>query len=429
MKHIFVLIICMCFSETVIAQSDVTKQLLSKIERSQNSLLETEKRINQKSLDYQQKINRALDEVKALREQASAIQRAADEKLLSVDQLSDRVTKWREQDNYQKLLLQSYFEQHGAKLDTFLDNNGDLVITPNVFEQLRNTLIDDLAPQWQQSRVVDDSGTIKQFNLLELGPITLAYNAELQKGGLVETDVNQSLPSLVQGATNRLSYQQLSQLEQTGLAQVTFDPTLGNASKLYQNQQGIVSHIEKGGVWALPILFFGALSLIVTLIKGFQLFRLPKLNKDLMGQVNKLQQQNNLAPEHFAGAEQQLIKIAQKTPIGDQRDDQFVAFLMQYRHHVENYLGVVATAAAIAPLLGLLGTVSGMINTFMMMNTFGTGDAATVSGGISEALVTTELGLIVAIPSLILSALLSRKAKSYNAKLESNAISLSKCTV
>ena len=67
-----------------------------------------------------------------------------------------------------------------------------------------------------------------------------------------------------------------------------------------------------------------------------------------------------------------------------------------------------------------------MINTFMMMNTFGTGDAATVSGGISEALVTTELGLIVAIPSLILSALLSRKAKSHNAKLEANAIQLSK---
>ena len=62
----------------------------------------------------------------------------------------------------------------------------------------------------------------------------------------------------------------------------------------------------------------------------------------------------------------------------------------------------------------------------MMMTIFGTGDASTVSGGISEALITTELGLIVAIPSLIISALLSRRTKSYNAKLEANAIKLSK---
>ena len=66
-----------------------------------------------------------------------------------------------------------------------------------------------------------------------------------------------------------------------------------------------------------------------------------------------------------------------------------------------------------------------MIETFRMMTLFGSGDAEVVSGGISQALVTTELGLVVAIPALILNAVLSRKAKAYYSELENFAILLS----
>ena len=85
---------------------------------------------------------------------------------------------------------------------------------------------------------------------------------------------------------------------------------------------------------------------------------------------------------------------------------------------VESYLPVVAIAAATAPLLGLLGTVTGMINTFKVISVFGTGDPKTLSGGISEALVTTEFGLIVAIPSLLIHAVISRKAKGVMGAME-----------
>ncbi|RZA05465.1 MAG: MotA/TolQ/ExbB proton channel family protein, partial [Moraxellaceae bacterium] len=90
------------------------------------------------------------------------------------------------------------------------------------------------------------------------------------------------------------------------------------------------------------------------------------------------------------------------------------------------YMGIVATSAAVAPLLGLLGTVSGMINTFKMMTIFGSGDVSTVSGGISEALITTELGLIVAVPSLVISAILTRQIKTYSHAMENFAIKISK---
>ncbi len=100
--------------------------------------------------------------------------------------------------------------------------------------------------------------------------------------------------------------------------------------------------------------------------------------------------------------------------------------LQDDKYRLERWIGAIAVIASVSPLLGLLGTVSGMIETFKMMTLFGTGEPEVVSGGISQALVTTEMGLVVAIPALILNAVLSRRAKSYYNELESFAILLSK---
>ena len=77
---------------------------------------------------------------------------------------------------------------------------------------------------------------------------------------------------------------------------------------------------------------------------------------------------------------------------------------------LERGLITLAILAAIAPMLGLLGTVSGMIETFQSITLFGTGDPKLMSGGISQALVTTELGLAVAIPLLLIHSGLSGKS-------------------
>jgi len=76
---------------------------------------------------------------------------------------------------------------------------------------------------------------------------------------------------------------------------------------------------------------------------------------------------------------------------------------------LQSWLPFIAITAATAPLLGLLGTVSGMISTFDLITLFGSGDAKSLAGGISEALITTLFGLVVAIPSLVIHALLSRR--------------------
>jgi hypothetical protein len=92
------------------------------------------------------------------------------------------------------------------------------------------------------------------------------------------------------------------------------------------------------------------------------------------------------------------------------------------RLRLQRMLPFIAICAASAPLLGLLGTVTGIINTFKLITVFGSGDVKTLSGGISEALITTEFGLIVAIPSLLLHAFLSRKARSVIDQMEKAAV-------
>jgi len=96
--------------------------------------------------------------------------------------------------------------------------------------------------------------------------------------------------------------------------------------------------------------------------------------------------------------------------------------MLEARPNLERLLPVIALTAAAAPLLGLLGTVTGMINTFNMITIFGAGDPRTLSGGISEALITTEFGLIVAIPALLLHAFISRKVKGLLGSMEQTTV-------
>jgi biopolymer transport protein ExbB len=91
---------------------------------------------------------------------------------------------------------------------------------------------------------------------------------------------------------------------------------------------------------------------------------------------------------------------------------------------MERFLSTLGMLAAIAPLLGLLGTVIGMIETFHVITLHGTGDPRLMSGGISEALVTTMLGLSVAIPLMLSQTLLNRAVDKHIGQMEEKAVSL-----
>lgn len=93
-------------------------------------------------------------------------------------------------------------------------------------------------------------------------------------------------------------------------------------------------------------------------------------------------------------------------------------------HELERYLNTLGTVAAITPLLGLLGTVIGMIKVFTAIQLEGTGNAAVLAGGISEALITTAAGLTVAIPSLFFYRYFQRKVDELVIYMEQEALKL-----
>lgn len=93
-------------------------------------------------------------------------------------------------------------------------------------------------------------------------------------------------------------------------------------------------------------------------------------------------------------------------------------------HELERFLNTLGTIASVTPLLGLLGTVTGIIKAFNAITEGGMGDPRMLSGGISEALITTAAGLLVAIPALIAYRYLRGRVESIVIDMEKNAIQL-----
>jgi len=201
-------------------------------------------------------------------------------------------------------------------------------------------------------------------------------------------------------------------------ADVGIDVTGGKAMVLAEVEGGFLTLIRKGGLWIWPILFLAVLSLAFGCVKFIALIRIREPGEAWINAIlNALRTSDKIkAAELAASAAHPVGPVIEKLiSISDQPADQVEETLYEQLMGVQSRAGsllpVIAVTAATSPLLGLLGTVSGMIATFNLITVFGSGDPKPLAGGISEALVTTLFGLIVAIPALILHAFLSRRAQ------------------
>ncbi|MBW2187316.1 MAG: MotA/TolQ/ExbB proton channel family protein [Deltaproteobacteria bacterium] len=97
---------------------------------------------------------------------------------------------------------------------------------------------------------------------------------------------------------------------------------------------------------------------------------------------------------------------------------------LEFYPSIDRHITVITVLATISPLLGLLGTVTGMITTFDVIALFGTGTSRAMAGGISEALITTQSGLLVSIPGIFASAVLVLRARRLRGRLEESVITL-----
>lgn len=166
--------------------------------------------------------------------------------------------------------------------------------------------------------------------------------------------------------------------------------------------------IKAGGLLMIPIIGCSVIACAIVLERLWTLQRRRVLPPDLTRQVWEWVSRNELNHAHIQAlqAGSPLGRILSAGLLNRNRERQIMKEGIEDTgrhvvHDLERYLNLLGTIAAISPLLGLLGTVMGMIRTFRAVTISGIGDPSALAGGIAEALVTTAAGLIVAIPSLV----------------------------
>ena len=186
--------------------------------------------------------------------------------------------------------------------------------------------------------------------------------------------------------------------------------------------------LAAGGMFVYPILAAGALGLLLILERVVYLVRTKAPAAQVAEVLACLQRRDTAAARRAAGvprtptARVLLAGVEAAAKPDEEREAAMESALLAEAPKLERSLSLLGALAGVAPLLGLLGTVSGMIATFDTISVAGTGNPRLLSGGISEALITTELGLVMAIPLLLAHAWLSRWAERREAVLEYNAI-------
>ncbi|MFT5718651.1 MAG: biopolymer transport protein ExbB [Oleiphilaceae bacterium] len=237
-----------------------------------------------------------------------------------------------------------------------------------------------------------------------------------------------------EGAENLISQGLASENTERGaLIDVLIDPTRGSVLARLNREPSLLDRILQGGSVGFVIIFLGVAGLLYTL---FRLITLSKINTQIKQQLKTPEQpdKNNplgrvLAVYHDSATLKASNKQSKEASPSIQDNHEGLEIklneaILREAPKLDKGTGIIKLLATVAPLLGLLGTVTGMIGTFQAITLFGTGDPKLMAGGISQALITTVLGLIVAIPLLFGHSLVATRVKSLLTILTQQSLSL-----
>ncbi|MCA9512697.1 MAG: MotA/TolQ/ExbB proton channel family protein [Myxococcota bacterium] len=202
----------------------------------------------------------------------------------------------------------------------------------------------------------------------------------------------------------------------SGLATVALDPSRGQILSLLVNTRSLADQIPFGGAIGYTTIALGVFAALIAIWRWTVLFATSRRvaatqrsaqasDGDPLGRVLQVYEAN-------AGADPETLEL---------RLDEAI---MKETGRLERFIWLIKVVSVVAPLLGLLGTVTGMIATFQIITLFGTGDPKMMASGISEALVTTMIGLMTAIPLVLLHAFVSASSKRIVDVLEEQSTGL-----
>tara|TARA_B100001079_G_C16378827_1_gene501041 strand:- start:363 stop:1730 length:1368 start_codon:yes stop_codon:yes gene_type:complete len=246
------------------------------------------------------------------------------------------------------------------------------------------------------SQVILPGGSISDAEVVRVG----VFNAITENFFLKFIPETQSLQVLARQPARRFRSlaDDLFDLED-GYTTMAVDPSRGQILGLLIQAPGIGERVNQGGLVGYFIIFIGLMGLILS---GWRL----KLLKDESDAINRQLKSDQASDDNALG---RILSVFDQNQHIDPESLELKIdeAILREVPKLEKFHSIIKVFAAVAPLLGLLGTVVGMIVTFQALTLFGTGDPKLMAGGISQALVTTMLGLIVAIPLVFLHSVLT----------------------
>lgn len=202
----------------------------------------------------------------------------------------------------------------------------------------------------------------------------------------------------------------------SGLAGLAIDPSRGSLLSVLIDTRSLPERIPDGGYVGYAII---ALGVIAAILAVGRLLLLWITGRKVQAQQKRSEVSTDNPLGRVLGVYEQNRNVDPETL--ELKLDEAV---MRETTRLERFLALVKVVSVVAPLMGLLGTVTGMIRTFQSITLFGTGDPRMMAGGISEALVTTMLGLVVAIPLVLLHTALSSNTKRIVSVLDEQSAGL-----
>ncbi len=283
-----------------------------------------------------------------------------------------------------------------------------------------------------QGNYLDRDGKMKDGTLLTIGPFSAVYNTSDETGFLRYSEAYQRFTALSTLPPWNMQ-RNLETYIKGDTDAVYFDPSGGAALKRISHRSTLTGKIKKGGLLVWPILAIGGFALLIVMERLIFLQRVHANADRLMKKFNQLAAKADwdgcrklLAPKK--GRPVYNVLMAGFKAVDQSRENLeniLQEAILKELPRLERFLPALKVMAAVSPLIGLLGTVTGMIGTFHVITLYGTGDPRLMSGGISEALVTTMLGLGVAIPVMLFHAFLRRRIEHIVGDMEEKAVALS----
>jgi biopolymer transport protein ExbB len=394
-------------------------------------------------------LREAETELFAKRREAERLQRLADNRNVDLRNLENEQKLRAEEVDYLSTLLTDYLSRLNSTVDaseiqivgeslTKMLNVGE---TPDIArEQIFKTKLGSIDMGFDRiknllggakfdGKAILPGGSLQDGTFMLLGPLSYFASKDGKVAGLVERGAAMHPKVTV---FNEKEIPAIAALATKGEGPLSIDTTMGKAKAIATSKESISEHIKKGGMWMIPIIGFGIAAVCMALFKFGEISTVKALPADVLEKVLALVSQGNI-PEaakmirtHPGPAAKMLSEAVKNLHLPKEVvEEMMFETMLETQPKLERGLSFISVTASVAPLLGLLGTVTGMMTTFNLITLFGTGDAKSLSSGISEALITTEYGLIVAIPALLLYGYLSRRVNGMMGDLEQISIAFS----